>query len=263
MDSNNDLQKRLAIEFEMEEMPSLDDFLRELEEKEKDLKMSSEIIIEVEEGENEDKISHESPAPEPPELIFEEPKPAVELPVSKPEQNGHHEVVALRLQIGRLENELKEMQTTLSRRQADFDNYRKRIEREKGDSFVEQIGNLATQLLPALDNLNRALDAATNLSGDQSKNFQHLFDGIVLVNHQLNEILAEMGIEPIPSVGEDFDPHVHDAVAAEESSEYSPHTVTAEFLRGYRIGERIIRPAMVKVAAPASSKVLAATEETE
>ncbi|HEX8637797.1 MAG TPA: nucleotide exchange factor GrpE, partial [Pyrinomonadaceae bacterium] len=75
------------------------------------------------------------------------------------------------------------------------------------------------------------------------------FQGIVLVNQHVNEVLAGMGVAPIASIGERFDPHFHEAVAVEESDVYPPQTVSAEFLRGYRLGERVIRPSMVKVTA--------------
>ncbi len=263
MNSNNETQEQLSTEFEADKMPSIDDFLRELEEKEKDLNISSEVVIEVDEAdfpeENiPDFLKAELSQNKPPKKIS-----YAKSIIPKVEKNGSNEISGLRQQVNNLKNESKELKTALHRRQTDFDNYRKRIERERGDTFLDQVGNLATQLLPVLDNLNRALDAATNLSGDQSKNFQHLFDGIVLVNQQLNEVLAEMGVEPIASVGEHFDPHFHDAVAAEESDTYSPHTVTAEFLRGYRIGEKIIRPAMVKVSSPSNPKTVSIPEEAE
>jgi molecular chaperone GrpE len=109
-------------------------------------------------------------------------------------------------------------------------------------------------MLPALDNLNRAVDFAWAMPEEKRAEIQQFFDGIVLVNQQVNEVLAEMGIQPIATVGEVFDPHYHEAVATEESSEFEPNTISAELLRGYRIGERVIRHSMVKVAtAPASS----------
>lgn len=261
MNPNNEQQEHLATEFEADNMPSIDDFLRELEEKEKDLNISSEVIIEVDEDDAPEIDFPEFLKAAFPENNLPEIEPTTKSIVPKVEKNENNEVPQLHRQIGKLENECRELQTSLHRRQTDFDNYRKRIEREREDSFTEQVGNLAKELLPVLDNLNRALDAATNLSGDQTKNFQHLFDGIVLVNQQLNEVLIEMGVEPIASVGEHFDPHFHDAVVAEESDAHSPHTVTAEFLRGYRIGEKIIRPAMVKVSSPSSSKTLSGEAE--
>jgi len=101
-------------------------------------------------------------------------------------------------------------------------------------------------MLPVLDNMNRALDSASNLSNTQE--IQHFFDGIVLVNQQLNEVLAEMGVQPIAAVGERFDPHFHEAVATEETDEVPPNTITAEFLRGYRIDNKVVRASMVKVS---------------
>jgi len=73
----------------------------------------------------------------------------------------------------------------------------------------------------------------------------------VMVNQQLNEVLAEMGVLPIASIGEPFDPHFHEAVATEVSTEFPPNTVTGELLRGYRVGDRVIRAAMVKVSTAA------------
>lgn len=273
MNPNNDKQQ-LAAEPEADNAPSIDDFLKELEEKEKDLNISSQMVIEVDEAESAEEIIPDFLKAELSENKGAKKSSARSI-VPKTENNGSGtkngsgetgssiELAGLRQQIGKLENECNELKTALHRRQTDFDNYRKRVERERGSALLEQVGNLATQLLPVLDNLSRALEAATNLSGDQSKNFQHLFEGIVLVSQQLNEVLAEMGIEPIPSVGEHFDPHFHDAVAAEESDVYSPNTVTAEFLRGYRVGEKVIRPAMVKVASQPSSNSNSAPDEEE
>jgi molecular chaperone GrpE len=154
-------------------------------------------------------------------------------------------------QIAELENKIGELKKALLGRQMDFDNYRKRIERERGDTFQNQIGNLATQMLPVLDNLNRALDAASHFDGEQSKDFRQFFDGIALVNQQLNEVLCEMGVQPVLTVGEAFNPYFHDAVATEATDDFPPNTITEELLRGYRLGDKLIRAAMVKVASPA------------
>lgn len=253
MNFKDDTEKTFSAESEADNAASVDDFLRELEEKEKDLNISSDIVIEVDESEfSETDIpeflqtelsDHKSPQKN-------QTAPSFAPPVEKMD-NG--EILQLRRQVSELENDYQALTTTLMRRQTDFENYRKRIERERGDTFIGQVGNLAIQLLPVLDNLNRALDAAANLPGEQSQNFQHFFDGIILVNQQLNEILSEMGVEPIAAVGEPFDPHFHDAVATEESDTFSPHTVIAELLRGYRISDKVIRPAMVKVASAKNS----------
>ena len=106
-------------------------------------------------------------------------------------------------------------------------------------------------MLPVVDNLNRAMDLTANNVEEKPQDFQQFFEGIVLVSQQLNEILAEMGVQPINALGESFDPHLHEAVATEASEEFPQNTVMAELLRGYRIGDKVIRPSMVKVSTSA------------
>lgn len=243
MDSDNELQEKFSEETDLKS--SIEDFLRELEEKEKDLNISQEMVIEIEEDASEEEL---------PEFIKNE--------ISAADSAGEISNIQISSgqiqpaqeqsdQVAVLENQVGELKKALQNRQKDFDNYRKRTERERGDTFQNQIGNLATQMLPVLDNLNRALDAASHFDGEQSKDFRQFFDGIVLVNQQLNEILSEMGVHPVMTVGEAFNPYLHDAVATEPTNDFPPNTITEELLRGYRIGDKLIRAAMVKVAAPA------------
>jgi molecular chaperone GrpE len=103
-------------------------------------------------------------------------------------------------------------------------------------------------LLPVLDNLTRALDAERTIEAQESKEFRHFLHGVELINKQLNDVLESLGIQPIASVGQRFDPHVHEAVVTEPSDKFEPDTVSEEITRGYRIGDRLLRPAMVKVA---------------
>jgi len=159
------------------------------------------------------------------------------------------ELVASRAELKRLQNELGEAKEGLARRQADFENYRKRIERERGEAYQRVVADVARKLLPVLDNLNRALDAEKTISSHESKEFRHFLHGVELINKQLGDVLESLGIQPIASVGERFDPHIHEAVVTEPSDRYEPDTVTEELARGYRIGDRLLRPAMVKVAA--------------
>jgi molecular chaperone GrpE len=254
MDSKKDISENFSEGFEADVKSSIDDFLRELEEKEKDLNISQEVIIEIEEStetadelpefikadlaaENAPPVEKSVVAPAPPPV-----GPAVHAAVQNPDQAKR---------IAELENQVNELKMALQRRQMDFDNYRKRIERERGDTFQNQLSNLATQMLPVLDNLDRALDAAAHFEGEQSSDFRQFFDGIALVNQQLNEVLQEMGVQPVVTVGKPFNPHFHEAVATEATNEYPPNTITEELLRGYRLGDRLIRAAMVKVASPA------------
>jgi molecular chaperone GrpE len=159
------------------------------------------------------------------------------------------ELVASRAELKRLQTALDEAKEGLARRQADFENYRKRIERERGEAHNRVVGDIARKLLPVVDNLARALDAEKTVESHESREIRHFLHGVELINKQLNDVLESLGIQPIVSVGERFDPHIHEAVVTEPSDQYEPDTVTEELARGYRIGDRLLRPAMVKVAA--------------
>jgi molecular chaperone GrpE len=159
------------------------------------------------------------------------------------------ELVASRAELKRLQSALDEAKEALARRQADFENYRKRIERERGEAHLRVVADVARKLLPVVDNLARALDAEKTVQSNESREFRHFLQGVELISKQLNDLLESLGIQPIASVGERFDPHIHEAVVTEPSDNYEPDTVTEELARGYRIGDRLLRPAMVKVAA--------------
>jgi len=159
------------------------------------------------------------------------------------------ELVASRAELKRLQAALDEAKEGVARRQADFENYRKRIERERGEAHQRVVGDVARKLLPVVDNLARALDAEKTVQSKESKEFRHFLHGVELITRQLNDVLESLGIQPIASVGERFDPHIHEAVVTEPSDKYEPDTVTEELARGYGIGDRLLRPAMVKVAA--------------
>jgi molecular chaperone GrpE len=162
------------------------------------------------------------------------------------------ELVASRSEVKRLQTALAEAQEALARRQADFENYRKRVERECTETHNRLVGELVKKLLPVVDNLGRALDAERSIKGSESKEFRHFLNGVELIAKQLNEVLESFGVEPIVAVGERFDPHIHEAVVTEPSDEHEPDTVVEELARGYRIGDRLLRPAMVKVSSQKS-----------
>jgi molecular chaperone GrpE len=159
------------------------------------------------------------------------------------------ELIASRAELKRLQSALAEAREAVARRQADFENYRKRIERERGEAHNRVVADAARKLLPVVDNLARALDAERSVEASESKEFKHFLHGVELINKQLNDVLESFGVEPISAVGERFDPHIHEAVVTEPSDKYEPDTVTEELARGYRIGDRLLRPSMVKVAA--------------
>jgi len=158
------------------------------------------------------------------------------------------ELIATRSELKRIEAENAELKNQLARRQADFENYRKRVERERTDTYNRVVADVASKLLPVSDNLKRALDAESSVKAAESDEFRHFLNGVDLIWKQLNGVLEALGVKPIPSVGEPFDPHVHEAVTTEATDEYEPDTVMQEIVAGYRLGDKLIRPALVKVA---------------
>jgi molecular chaperone GrpE len=158
------------------------------------------------------------------------------------------EVSILESEVEQLKAERQELIEQMARRQADFDNYRKRLERERGETYGRVVGEVAGQLLPVVDNLRRALEAEASAEAGESQEFRNFLHGVELISKQLNGVLSGLGVEPVETVGRRFDPHVHEAVATEHREDFEPDTVTQEIQRGYRLGERLLRPAMVKVA---------------
>jgi len=235
-------------EIDMDTTSSVDDFIKQLEAKEKDLHITSDMTIEISESEYDPRNT--------PDFHLEIP----DLPVSQksalPAQSTglktrifelENEVSALNKRNASLRAERNETQEKSDRRLKDFENYKYRMDRERRGAFIDQISNLSSQMLPVLDNLDRALGSIDKSQTAKSVEFQHFYDGIALVNQQVNEVLTEMGVQPIATVGEQFDPNFHEAVATEERRDLPPNTISEEMLRGYRIGNRVIRHSMVRV----------------
>ena len=158
------------------------------------------------------------------------------------------ELVATRAELKRLEAEATDLRDKFARRQADFENFRKRLERERSETYNRVTADLVTKLLPVLDNLGRALDTEASVEATESDEFRHFLSGVDLIHKQLGGVLDTMGVKAVPAVGEKFDPHVHEAVVTEESNEHEPDTVMQEIVRGYKLGDKLLRPALVKVA---------------
>jgi len=161
------------------------------------------------------------------------------------------ELIATRAELKRVETENAELKDRLARRQADFENYRKRVERDRSETYNRVVADVAAKLLPVLDNLKRALETEASLEATESDEFRHFLSGVDLIYKQLNGVLEALGLKPIAAVGEQFDPHVHEAVATEATNDYEPDTVMQEIVTGYRLGDKLIRPALVKVATKA------------
>ena len=134
------------------------------------------------------------------------------------------------------------LQDRLLRTAAEFDNYRKRIERERRDQADSAAASAIEDLLPIIDNLERALQAPV---GTDAEGYRK---GVELVHQQMMELIRRRGVKPIQAVGADFDPRFHEAVVHEASADHREGEVMEELRRGYTLGERLLRPAMVKVA---------------
>ncbi len=131
----------------------------------------------------------------------------------------------------------------LLRKTAEFDNYRKRIERERQQVTESAAADLIAELLPLVDDLERALRADPGTDGADAYR-----RGVELIHRQLLELLRKRGVREIDAVGADFDPHFHQAVSHEAAEGRRDGEVIEEFRRGYMLGDRLLRPAMVKVA---------------
>ena len=148
---------------------------------------------------------------------------------------------ALADEIMELRKERDGLQDRLLRQAAEFDNYRKRTERERRETAQYAAADLLQELLPIIDDFERALQ--TEAAGAESYR-----QGLSIIHRGLMELLRKRGVMPIEAVGKDFDPQVHQAVSYEENPERRDGEIVEEFRRGYRLGDKLLRPAMVKVA---------------
>jgi len=160
------------------------------------------------------------------------------VPATDPETVTEAEVEGLR-------TELAERSDQLLRLAADFENFRRRKAQELTDRGRYASEEAAQALLPVLDNLRRAVGHSAGDGGGQQ-----LVDGLRMVMIQFEQALSAIGVEPVETVGARFDPSVHQAIGGEESDEVSEDTVVAELQPGYRLHDRLLRPALVQVVHP-------------
>jgi molecular chaperone GrpE len=141
-----------------------------------------------------------------------------------------------------LQRERKDYYDRLLRKTAEFDNFRKRVERERREHSEWAAADLLGDLLAVMDDFERALAAPAPAEAEPYRS------GVELIHRALTELVRKRGVTPIESLGADFDPHVHQAVAYEEVPGARDGEIVEELRKGYRLGERLLRPAMVKVA---------------
>ena len=172
-------------------------------------------------------------------------EPSAEVDQPQPKDSAAETASPIAESTDELQRERNDYYDRLLRKTADFENYRKRTERERVNIHQAAAFDLIQKLLPLVDDLERAL--AADVSEDAVGAYRA---GVELIHHQLLELLAKRGVTPIECEGLDFDPHYHQAVAHEVSEEHHEGQIIAELRRGYMMGERLLRAAMVRVAKP-------------
>jgi molecular chaperone GrpE len=142
----------------------------------------------------------------------------------------------------KIKSELEEMKNSKLRLQADFENYKRRVEKEKQSLISYAVEDMMCELLPVIDNFDRALEI------NDTENFKGFYDGVEMIKKQLLDALKKQGLEEIEAEGKPFDPNYHNAVLQQESEEYDSETVIQVYQKGYMIKEKVIRPSMVVVS---------------
>jgi len=159
------------------------------------------------------------------------------------------ELEQLRQQLEAKEREAREHYDRFLRQVAELENFKKRMAREKGEAIRYANENIIKDLLPVLDNLERAVDHAKGEGNGKS-----LLEGVEMVFKVFLDILNKYGVTQISAKGESFDPERHEAIAQVESEEHEPNTVVEEHHKGYYLLDRLLRPALVSVAKPPEAK---------
>jgi molecular chaperone GrpE len=145
-------------------------------------------------------------------------------------------------QIAQLTKERDDYKDQALRSRAEFANYQKRAKQQADADRVYAVGSLAKDLLDPLDNLSRAIDAL------RASGAEGITAGLDLVQRQLLEVLAKHGVEPIPALGEPFDPNLHEALVQQPTADHPEGTVVGELSKGYKIRDRVLRPSKVAVS---------------
>jgi molecular chaperone GrpE len=156
-----------------------------------------------------------------------------EAPMGQPEASGRSEV-------DQVKAERDQLLDRVARLQAEFDNARKRAERERVEFRDYATGSVVEQFLPVLDNFDLALKSTGSA--------EQLRSGVALIVKQMEEVLRQMQVQPVPAVGEVFDPRVHEALGSVDRDDLPDQHVAEEVRRGYKLRERLLRPALVRIA---------------
>jgi molecular chaperone GrpE len=164
---------------------------------------------------------------------------AMEMPDQEAGADASAEMPASRAEFDQLKAERDQLLDRLARLQAEFENARKRSERERIEFRDYATGSVVEQFLPVVDNFELALKSTGSA--------EQLRSGIELIVKQMEEILAKLQVHPVPAMGEEFDPRHHEALGSVERNDLPDQHVAEEIRRGYRLRERLLRPALVRV----------------
>ena len=143
-------------------------------------------------------------------------------------------------EVNEFEQKFKDVNDKYLRTLAEYDNYRKSTIKEKESIYPEAKATVVEKFLPIMDNFQRAIDSAENKDA--------FYEGVVMLKKQMDEVFTTLGVEEIKAVGEEFNPELHNAVMHVEDEETGENIIVEEFQKGYKIGDRVVRHSMVKVA---------------
>jgi molecular chaperone GrpE len=166
--------------------------------------------------------------------------PAADGDETSPAPAPEVELSGTNAEVQKLKAERDSLLDRLARAQAEFENSRRRAAKEQQDFRDFAVVDAIKSLLPVIDSFERAIQAKTEAADFRA--------GVELIYKQFQDVLGKLGVKPIPAKGEQFDPHVHEAIEMVETSDAADHEVLEEWQRGYKLKDRLLRPAMVKVA---------------
>lgn len=186
------------------------------------------------------------------------PPPREAQPEAAAQPAGGEDLEALRRQLSEAEGRIRDLQDARQRAAADLANLRRRTEQERGDMEKFASMMLVAELLPVLDNFERALDT---IPGNLAMlTWVH---GVMLIERHFSAILERQGVQPIEAEGQQFSPHLHEAINEKQTADVPPGTITQVYQKGYTMHGRVIRPALVEIAAPPAEAAPEGTDTTE
>lgn len=190
-------------------------------------------------------VQDENGKPQEPAEVSPEVQPS-DQHVAESEEAAAHKKKAAKgkeKEIEKLKKELEELKDKYLRKAAEFENFRKRKEREMEEFWKAANADLIRKLLPILDDMERSIESAK-----KDKNFDALVEGIELVYKSFLKVLESEGVTQIDACGQEFDPEIHEALMQVEKEDVQPNTVVEQHQKGYRLGDKVLRPAKVIVS---------------